>query len=166
VIDEKKKRRVLLGSNITLLFENRDTVLFQIQEMLRTERITQERAILHEIETYNELVPSERELSATFFVEYPEREERDRMLVELAGLENCFWALVGDEKTQFSGPKRGDDESRTTTVHYLKAPLGERALGVLRSGVGPVKISVTHPKYTAEIELGRPTLEALRADYE
>lgn len=166
VIEEKKARRLALGSNITLLFENRDTVLFQIQEMLRTERITQDKAILHEIETYNELVPGERELSATFFVEYPERELRDRMLVELAGLENCFWAELCGERSRFSGPQRGDDPTRTTTVHYLKAPLSEQAVELLRGGRGPVKIGVTHPKYTAEVELDQRTLEALAADYQ
>ncbi len=74
----KRPRYVALGPNMTVLFENHDTVLFQIQEMLRTERITAEKAILHELETYNELVPSDRELSATIFIEYPDRDERER----------------------------------------------------------------------------------------
>src|SRR5689334_6801955 len=83
VIDEKKARRVALGEHLTVVFENRDTVLLQIQEMLRTERITTESAIAHEIETYNELVPAEGELSVTLFVEIPDKETRDRLLVEL-----------------------------------------------------------------------------------
>ena len=80
--------------NMTALFENRDTALHQIQEMLRTERITAEPGIRHEIETYNELVPGERELSVTFFIEYPEREERERMLVELAGVKDALQGMV------------------------------------------------------------------------
>src|SRR5687768_16432109 len=74
VLERKKARYVKLGENMTALFENRDTVLLQIQEMLRTERITQEAAIAHELETYNELVPGERELSVTLFIEYEERD--------------------------------------------------------------------------------------------
>ena len=84
VLERKRVRYVKLGPNMTALFENRDTVLFQVQEMLRTERITQEKAIAHELETYNALVPGDRELSVTLFVEYQDRDERERMLVALA----------------------------------------------------------------------------------
>jgi hypothetical protein len=164
VIDEKKRRRVALGSNMTALFENRDTALFQIQEMLRTERITAEPGIFHEIETYNDLVPADGELSVTFFIEYPEKEERDRMLVELCGVEECFWLEAGGERAAFVSAKRGEDESRTTTVHYAKVPLGERALEALRAGRGPVSIGVAHPKYTAQTELSPQTIAALRDD--
>src|SRR5258708_27618682 len=94
----KQARRVALGPNMTVLFENHDTALFQIQEMLRTERITAERAILHELETYNELVPGPRELSATLFIEYPEREQRGRMLLALAGVESGFYLRVAGER--------------------------------------------------------------------
>ncbi|HEV8245791.1 MAG TPA: DUF3501 family protein, partial [Polyangiaceae bacterium] len=73
VLEMKRQRYVPLGLNMTVLFENHDTVLLQVQEMLRTERISSEKAILHELETYNELVPGEAELSATVFIEYPER---------------------------------------------------------------------------------------------
>src|SRR5258708_15574595 len=73
IIELKRVRRVAVGANITALFENHDTVLYQIQEMLRTERITREDAMLHEIETYNELIPVPGELSATLFLEYPEK---------------------------------------------------------------------------------------------
>lgn len=87
VIAEKRPRRVKLGDHLSAVFENRDTVLLQIQEMLRTERISSEPAVKHELETYNELIPRENELSVTLFVEIPDRELRDRMLIELAGLE-------------------------------------------------------------------------------
>src|SRR6478752_9291666 len=89
IVALKQARRVALATNMTVLFENHDTALFQIQEMLRTERISAEKAVLHELETYNELVPRGRELSATIFIEYPERELRERMLVALAGEESA-----------------------------------------------------------------------------
>src|SRR4051812_24791186 len=97
VIALKEARRVALGPNMTLLFENHDTVLLQVQEMLRTERITQQKAILHELETYNELIPGDHELSATVFIEYAERAERERMLVALAGVEDKFYLRAGGD---------------------------------------------------------------------
>jgi hypothetical protein len=164
VIAEKKRRRLEIGDHISVLFENRDTVLHQIQEMLRTERITQESAIQHELETYNQLIPGEGELSATFFIEYTDASERDRMLVELAGIEQAMWFEAGGERAQIQGEKRGDRTDRTTALHYTRIPLGERALAALREARGPAKIGVTHPSYSAEVLLPEATLEALRAD--
>src|SRR3974390_3479199 len=80
VVAEKKARRVQLGPVVSVLFENHDTVLLQIQEMLRTERITKPAAIQHEIDTYNELVPGPDELSCTLMIEIPEKAERDAFL--------------------------------------------------------------------------------------
>ena len=90
VIAEKKPRRVELGEHIAAVFENRDSVLLQIQEMLRTERITAEPAIVHEIATYNELIPAAGQLSVTMFVQIPDRALRDRLLAEWAGLEDAL----------------------------------------------------------------------------
>ncbi|MBA3377055.1 MAG: DUF3501 family protein, partial [Actinobacteria bacterium] len=95
VIAEKKARRVALGPNATCVFENRDTALMQVQEMLRTERITREGAILHEIETYNQLVPGDHELSATVLIEIEEKADRETFLFEAKGLDRAF-ALVVD----------------------------------------------------------------------
>src|SRR5690242_11995154 len=81
VIEEKRRRRVVLGERMSAVFENRDTVLLQIQEMLRTERISSPSGIEHEIETYNELLPGPGQLSVTLFVEIPDKAERDRTLV-------------------------------------------------------------------------------------
>jgi hypothetical protein len=166
VIAEKKRRRVTVGDHISVLFENRDTVLFQIQEMIRTERLTQEAAIQHEMQTYNELIPGVRELSATFFIEYEDREERDRKLVELAGIETQFWFEAGAERSQILAEKRGDLADRTTTMHYTKIPLGDRAFEALRAGRGPVVIGVAHPGYTAQAALSPDTIAALRDDLE
>jgi hypothetical protein len=164
IIEDKRRRRVALGPNMTVLFENHDTALYQIQEMLRTERITQEKAIAHELETYNDLVPGKDELSATFFIEYAEREERDRMLVELAGVEHTLWFEAGGERCEIHAENRGERTDRTTTVHYTKIPLGPRALAALSAGQSPVKVGVSHPKYTAETVLSPATVQALRGD--
>jgi hypothetical protein len=167
VLAVKKPRYVALGPAMTLLFENRDTVLFQVQEMLRTERITQEKAILHELETYNELLPADHELSATVFVEFPEREERERMLVSLAGVEDDFYLLAGDERLAVVPDRRGTDPERTMAVQYVKFPLSSAAEAMLRSGsAGALKVGVDHPAYRAEVTLSAETVASLRDDLE
>jgi hypothetical protein len=160
VIAEKRHRYVALGENMTLLFENHDTVLFQIQEMLRTERITQESAIAHEIATYNELIPGERELSATIFIEYPDAKQREQMMVRLVGIEDKFFlGLVG-----IVPDARGTDPTRTMAVHYVKFVLSERAFEALRGGVQDVTAGVDHPEYRAETKLSRETVASLTRD--
>src|SRR5580693_2698209 len=86
VIAEKKHRRIMLGPNASAVFENRDTVLLQIQEMLRTERITRLAAVEHELDTYNELVPRADELSCTLMIEIADKAERDAFLRAAKGL--------------------------------------------------------------------------------
>src|SRR5687767_3645907 len=125
VIGEKKERRLVVSDEISVVFENHDTALFQIQEMLRTERITKEAAILHELETYNDLVPGDAELSATMFVELPDAATRDKRLGELAGLEQRIALEVLGTKIAARNETRGVLPDRTTAVHYIKFPLGE-----------------------------------------
>ena len=165
ILAVKRQRYVALGPAMTLLFENRDTVLFQVQEMLRTERITSEKAIAHELETYNELVPREHELSATIFVEFPEREERERMLVALAGVEDDFYLRVGDERLAVIPDQRGTEPDRTMAVQYVKFPLSSTAEAAFRAG-GSLSVGVEHPAYRAELVLPPETLASLRDDLE
>lgn len=166
VIERKKPRYVKLGPNMTALFENRDSVLLQIQEMLRTERITQEKAIAHELETYNALVPGERELSVTLFIEYQERDERERMLVSLAGLEDKFRLRVGQELLPATPDPRASDPERTMAVHYLKIPLSASAFAGLVGGSEPTALEVAHASYSASAQLAPATLHSLRDDFE
>lgn len=165
VLTEKRPRYVALGANMTALFENRDSVLFQVQEMLRTERITAEKAILHELETYNELVPADAELSATIFVEYPVREERERMLEALAGIEDKFYLLVEGARQALTPDPRSTDPARTLAVHYVKFLLTPDAVTALKSGTASVKLGVEHGAYRAETELGGATLKSLADDF-
>ena len=158
----KQARRVALGANMTVLFENHDTALYQIQEMLRTERITAEKAIFHELETYNELVPGPSELSATIFIEYPEREQ---MLVALAGVESAFYLRVAGERLQVVGDTRGTDTSRTMAVQYVKFPLSESAEQALRGGGVELCLGVEHAAYRAEVVLSAETTQSLRDDF-
>jgi hypothetical protein len=165
VIEEKKARRVALGEFISVVFENRDSVLLQIQEMLRTERITSESAVLHEIETYNELVPSPRQLSLTAFVEIADKPTRDRMLVTLAGLEDAFGVEVDGRLFPATG-KRPDGfvPGRTTAVHYLKATLDAPAAAAITGGTANIVLVVNHPELRLRAELGRGTVAKLARD--
>jgi hypothetical protein len=167
VIQDKSVRRVALGANMTVLFENHDTVLFQIQEMLRTERITKESAIAHEIETYNALVPGDAELCATVFLEYVDADERERMLQKLAGIEECFALSVDGDTFPATGEQRGARTDRTTAVQYVKFPLSSVAVSVLKEGrEQKVAVAVRHEHYAAEAVLSAATLASLREDFD
>ncbi len=161
----KQARRIALGSNMTVVFENHDTALYQIQEMLRTERITAEKAILHELETYNELVPGPHELSATIFIEYPEREQRERMLSALAGVETAFFMRIAGERLAVLPDKRGTETDRTIAVQYVKFPLTTSAEVALRGGETDISLGVEHEAYRVEIVLARATLSSLSDDF-
>jgi hypothetical protein len=164
IMELKRVRRVAVGSNLTAVFENHDTVLFQIQEMLRTERISREDAVQHEIDTYNELVPGPDELSATLFVEYPDPAERDRMLAALEGLERTFYIEVGGERLAARSETRGVQPGRTTAVHYVKYPLSATAAAALRGGGATVALGVDHPAYSVRAELPAATVADLARD--
>ncbi len=97
-IAEKARRRLAVGPHLTLMFENRQTIWYQIQEILRTERIFEDAAINAEVETYNELLPRPGELSATLLIEYAEPAERDAELARLVGLERHLWMVLDERR--------------------------------------------------------------------
>lgn len=146
VIADKRRRRVTIGEHISLLFENRDSVMLQIQEMLRTERITSEPGILHEIETYNDLLPAPGQLSLTLFVQIPDKETRDRFLREMIGLEDTLALEIGGEKVMAAGKRQGAEADRTTAVHYLKFEVPAAMAAALKGGA-EASLSIEHPKY-------------------
>jgi hypothetical protein len=168
VIGEKKVRRVVLGPKATALFENRDTVLLQIQEMLRTERITRPAAVQHEIDTYNENVPGSDELSCTVMIEIPDATQREDFLQRAKGFEKHIWVDIDGERSRARGKDRGDDASRTTAVHYLKLPLSPQQASALRgvaTGRLPkVEIGIDHPVYEARTTVAEPTVRSLAED--
>jgi hypothetical protein len=168
IIGEKKARRVIVSDEISVVFENHDTALFQIQEMLRTERITKEDAILHELETYNELVPGDAELSATMFVEIADTATRERRLVELAGLEKKIALEVLGTKIAGNNVTRGVLPDRTTAVHYLKFPLGqelaERVAARAKDGDARMIFLLEHPKLSVKKEIPLVTVRSLAED--
>ena len=165
VIEEKRTRHVLLGEHMYANFENRDSVLLQVQEMLRTERITSESGIAHEIETYNELIPGDGQLSFTMFVAIADKETRERVLTELAGLERHVGLEVdGVLYPAVQKPPPGARDDRTTAVHYFKVPLSDEARARIVSKQASAALVVNHPQYAVKSALGAATLARLADD--
>ena len=165
VIEHKKARSVSLGANLRLLFEDELTIRYQVQEMLRIERIFEEDAIRHELETYNPLVPDGGNWKATMLVEYPDADERRRKLADLKGIERRVWVRVegcppvyaiADEDLE-----RENDE-KTSSVHFLRFELDEAMRRALKAGNG-LGIGVDHPAYRAVVDPVAPEVRAALA---
>ena len=170
VIELKKNRRVSVGDNLTFLFENRDTVLFQIQEMVRTERIVDEARIQEEIDAYNALIPDAGELSATLFIEIADlhlmsRDQVHEAVNRFQGLDKRGVLLrIGDG---FSMPARFEEghskEEKMAAVHYLRFAVPTAAAALLEAGA-PASLVVDHPNYKWEASLPEETRRELRKD--
>lgn len=141
-------------------------MLLQIQEMLRTERISSEDGIAHEMETYNELVPGELELSMTLFIEIDDETQREKMLTQLAGMEShVYLELDGERFATRASDRDGAEAGRTTAVQYQKVPLSSAAATRLRDGqVATVVLGVDHPAYRQRVELAVDIVAQLKAD--
>jgi len=156
VMKLKDVRRVHLGDALTLLFETRDTVRYQVQEMMRAEQIVKEQDILHEIETYNELLGGPGELGCTLLIEIDDPAERDRRLREWKDLTNHLYVEVeGGERIRASFDPRQVGEERLSSVQYLKFSTGGRV---------PVAVGADHPALTATAELSPAQKQALASD--
>jgi Protein of unknown function (DUF3501) len=166
IIADKERHRLALGSNITLLFENGQSVWYQIQEMVRTERLTAEDAIRHEIDTYNELLPRSGELAATMLIEYPEPQERDIKLRELVGLEKHVWVRINErrEKGRFDARQIATD--RVSAVQFVRFPLGgiEPDEFETLATQGKIAIEIDHPKQAVTVALSGDIARALARD--
>jgi len=157
-------RRVALGPNATLSFENRETVRYQIQEMCRAERLAKPDQIAHEIETYSELLPTPLELSATLLFEFPEKAERDVRLTELLGFEQHFKMKFEDAGTaSASFDTRQIDVERLSSVQFVRFAMNEDQRSSLASGKTVAVVS-EHPRYAFEIALSPETARALASD--
>jgi len=165
VIDYKRRRRLAVGESITLLFEDRETLHFQVQEMIWVEGITLPDKIQHEIDTYNELMPADRELSATLFVEITEASEIRPALDRLIGVDEHVSLIVGDDdeaveiKAQFD-PKQLQ-EDRISAVQYIKFALDDAALQRFCDPNTLARVRVSHPNYQREAEIPPATRESL-----
>jgi len=153
VIEHKKNRSVPLGEHVTLLFEDELTVRYQVQEMLRIEKIFDEEGILSEIEAYAPLIPDGTNWKATMLIEYPDPHERKRELARLIGIEDRVWVQVeGAPKVYAIADEdmERENEEKTSSVHFLRFELTEDMAAALKYGVG-LAVGVDHPNYTASV---------------
>lgn len=165
IIETKNRRRVPVGDIVTFVFENRDTVLFQIQEMMRAERLVHEEKIQEEIDVYNELIPADDELSATMFIEIDDMEKLHQWLPRLVGIEATVALKIGD---RFLVPARYEPgrskEEKTSTVHYLKFPLTPEEIRAFGDESLVVSLVINHENYRAEGILPPEVRKALIAE--
>jgi hypothetical protein len=164
-IAEKARRRLAVGPHLTLMFENRQTVWYQVQEILRTERIFEDAAINGEVETYNELLPRAGELSATLLIEYAEPAERDAELARLVGLERHLWIVLDGRRIAARFDKRQMSPDQISAVQFIAFPLGDEAgrFGEL-AAAGKVAIEVDHPRLSLRVPIEGPLATALADD--
>ena len=166
VMEHKKRRTVHLGEHLTLLSEDEPTIRYQVQEMLRIERIFEEEGIRHELEAYNPLVPDGSNWKATMLIEYPDAEQRKHALARLKGIEDCVWVQVdGCERVRPIADEDLDreNEEKTSAVHFLRFELAPAMRQALRQGA-MVTIGVDHPHYSATTRLDPDVRAALAAD--
>jgi uncharacterized protein DUF3501 len=166
VIEEKAKRRLLLGSRISVVFENRLTMLAQVQEMCRIERIAKPEKVQEELDVYNALLPGTGELSATLFIEIVDEAAIQRELDALIGLTdgNAVYLELGGRRVyaRFSaGESRAD---RIAAVQYLKFPVGAEARDALLSPETVVRLAVDHPHERSSVDLPMETRQELARD--
>jgi hypothetical protein len=165
IISTKKKRRIPLGDLMTIVFENAATMRFQIQEMARAERMLRDEQIARELETYNELIPADGELSGTLFIEITDQEALQYWLPRLVGIHDHIRFVVGEHQIpgQAQDVERLTREDTTTTVHYLKfafTPEQQRAFET-----GPVRMVVDHPEYEIAVTLTDDQHDELVGDF-
>jgi len=168
IIELKKKRRVQVGDKVSMVFENFDTAWFQIQEMIRAERMVKDEDIQFEIDTYNELIPEKNQISASMFIEIPDPEERRKELPKLVGIHDAVYMHIGnkytvkahaDEKSQMDY-----QEGKASVVHFLKWDLTPEQVEAFKRE--PVRIEISHENYKAMVEIPPETKEELIKDLE
>lgn len=162
VMAHKRDRTLALGDHVTLIFEDELTIRYQVQEMLRIERIFEEEGIRGELDAYNPLIPDGRNLKATMLIEYTDEDERKRALARLIGIEARVWVRVegcpavlaiADEDLE-----RATDE-KTSSVHFLRFELTDEMARALKHGAG-LAIGVDHPEYRVEVAAVPPAVRA------
>ena len=154
VIAHKRDRTLPLGEHVTLIFEDELTIRYQVQEMLRVERIFEEAGIQDELDAYNPLVPDGANWKATMMIEYPDVEERQRMLARLVGIEDRVWVQVEGHARVYAIADEDlerDNEEKTSSVHFLRLELDRAMVAAVKRGAR-LAAGVDHPAYRAVIE--------------
>ncbi|MEE2672211.1 MAG: DUF3501 family protein [Myxococcota bacterium] len=166
VIAHKNRRRVSVGPQVSVVFEDRETLRYQIQEMTRVERATDSEKVQIEVDVYNELMPGERQLSATLFIEIPDLEKVQPELDRLIGIDEHVSLLVeGFEGEPIAArfDMRQMEEDRISAVHYIRFTLSREQVEAWTAGA-PAELRIDHGNYAHATALSRETLASLARD--
>jgi hypothetical protein len=166
VIEHRKLRSVALGEHVTVLFESELTIRYQIQEMLRLEKIFEEEPIQDEIDTYAPLVPDGMNWKATMLIEYPDVNERKRELARLIGIEDRMFVEVEGHARAYAIADEDldrENDEKTSAVHFLRFELTRPMIDAVKAGAG-VKLGCDHTNYPAHVQIAPETLASLAGD--
>ena len=166
VIEHKKDRRVAIGDHAALYFEDAFTMQYQVQEMLRIEKIFEPEGIQEELDVYNPLIPDGNNWKATFMIEYQDVEERKAALAKMVGIEDKVWVKVGDHERVH--PISNEDldrttEDKTSSVHFMRFELTADMVSAAKSGAS-ITMGIDHPAYNYEVELSDSVRQSLVND--
>lgn len=169
VLEHKKHRKVLLGGHATLLFEDGLTMQYQVQEMLRVERIFEAEGIEAELAAYNPLIPDGSNLKATFLIEYEDAEERKHALAKLRGIEDKVWMQVVDYEPVLAiadEDMERENEQKTSSVHFLRFEFTPAMIAAAKAGA-TLALGIDHPYYSVTLDsLPELSRAALVADFD
>ena len=167
VMKHKQDRRIALGPNLTIYFESKMTIQYQVQEMLRIEKIFEKKAIEEELSAYTALVPDPRNLKATMMLEYTDESVRRRKLRELKGIERGIWFQVGDGDKIFAIADEDlerEDRDKTSAVHFLRFHISEQMIEEMSTGAR-IMMGVQHPSCQIEpVTLSERAYQSLLMD--
>lgn len=166
VLAHKRLRQVAVGPNLTLYFEDRLTMQYQVQEMLRVERIFESEGVLEELAQYNPLIPDGTNLKATMMLEYPDAAERRAALEKLAGIEHGIYVEVADLGRVLAHADEDlprSNEAKTAAVHFLRFELDGAMRAQLKTGA-QLRIGVEHPGYPHDVVASADVARTLAAD--
>ena len=154
VLAHKRDRQLAVGPHVTWLFEDRLTIQYQVQEMLRAERIFEPEGIAEELESYNPMIPDGSNWKVTLLIEYPNESERREKLTQLKGIEDRCWVQVAGQERVFAiadeDLERENDE-KTSAVHFLRFELAPGMVSALRGGA-ELAVGIDHPQYNQAIQ--------------
>jgi hypothetical protein len=165
-IVHRKLRSVLLGEHLNVQFEDEQTIRYQIQEMLRIEKIFEEDGILGEVEAYAPLLPDGNNWKATLLLEYPDVHERRRELSRLIGVEDHLYVEVEGHRRVYAIADEDldrENDEKTSAVHFLRFQFDAQAVAAVRAGAA-VKLGCDHGNYPAHVSIGAETLASLAGD--
>ena len=168
VLEEKQHRKVYIGEHVVLLFENKNTIQYQIQEMLRIEKIFDAEGIQEELDAYNPLIPDGSNLKAVMLIEYPDVEERKEKLKILKGIEKKIWIKVGSHNKVYAIADEDlerEDETKTSAVHYLRYEFSVSMINDWKNG-SSIVMGIDHENYqSSETIISSDISSSLSGDF-